>query len=148
MTFFKFQLEYFCNQAELHATLDHCVASQIQYLGIRIFFISLPVKLRFGKWWRYLAGQLSPLCKRPRTGKNLHLGGTVQTRKDWMALPSQLNYLSLWLSKSNFKHTFCWSCLAFFKIHKKFDVNSSPGFVRYCVSKVTLDHAHSDRYKY
>ena len=24
MTFFKFQLEYFCNQAELHATLDHC----------------------------------------------------------------------------------------------------------------------------
>ena len=25
MTFFKFQLEYFCNQAELHATLDHCV---------------------------------------------------------------------------------------------------------------------------
>ena len=24
MAFFKFQLEYFCNQAELHATLDHC----------------------------------------------------------------------------------------------------------------------------
>ena len=25
MTFIKFQLEYFCYQAELHATLDHCV---------------------------------------------------------------------------------------------------------------------------
>ena len=24
MTFVKFQLEYFCIQAELHATLDHC----------------------------------------------------------------------------------------------------------------------------
>ena len=26
--FFKFQLEYFCNQAELHATLDHCDKGQ------------------------------------------------------------------------------------------------------------------------
>ena len=33
MTFLKSQLEYFCNQAELHATLDHCV------LGLRTFVL-------------------------------------------------------------------------------------------------------------
>ena len=30
MTFFKFQLEYFSKQAELHATLDHCAQYEKQ----------------------------------------------------------------------------------------------------------------------
>ena len=30
MTFLKSQLEYFCNQAELHATLPHCDVAQFQ----------------------------------------------------------------------------------------------------------------------
>ena len=36
MTFFKFQLEYFCNQAELHATLDHCALGVAHLFGANI----------------------------------------------------------------------------------------------------------------
>ena len=38
MTFFKFQLEYFYNQAELHATLDHC-AVKSSLLKIKVSWI-------------------------------------------------------------------------------------------------------------
>ena len=44
MTFLKSQLEYFCNQAELHATLPHCAAAEKlrSFLPSQSFFFFLP----------------------------------------------------------------------------------------------------------
>ena len=48
MTFLRSQLEYFCNQSELHATFDHCAAERLSLvvgfvvvLGKTFFYLCL-----------------------------------------------------------------------------------------------------------